>query len=244
MKYHVGTKIISSRTQVEAVITQTDFEGNVVIQTSTGEINSLTASTLKRWWKVVEPSKEPIEEIKEDKEMVSEPQETNIEETTVSPSEEAQAAPKRKGRPTLHGDHPLQLFLIDLAMSKGCTVFAGKNPGFRSIKVNDKMCLNFTFNTTGVRLWMRSEAVDELNLEALPDSYGYRVIRHMFDARMTMTEDTQENRNLLTQILDLSIACQQALNEKKAQKDQAKLERAARSAARKAKKDAEEGAGE
>ena len=190
--------------QVAELVSENDKQ--VIVKLESGEEKALNHATLKRWWKPME-----------DEEMQEQPQSEVVEEATQEeateaveePAEETEKTSKQK-RETISGDHPLKAFIEQLAIERGTEVFKATVPSFRSLKVDGKMYMAFTFNKKGITLWMRSKAVQDLT--------PFKKMNHMFDARVHFAEDTPENREKITKLLDASLEFQKNKQAKKASK--------------------------
>lgn len=196
--------------QVAELVSENDKQ--VIVKLESGEEKALNHATLKRWWKPMEdeemqeqPQSEVVEEATQEEaiEAVEEPAEeteeaTQEEEPTIEEPATEKASKQKRG--TISGDHPLKAFIEQLAIERGTEVFVATVPSFRSLKVNGRMYMAFTFNKSGVTLWMRSKAVEELT--------EYKKMNHMFDARVHFAEDTPENREKITKLLDASLEFQ------------------------------------
>jgi len=213
--------------QVAELVSENDKQ--VIIKLESGEEKTLSPATLKRWWKPMEDEEvqeqpqsevveeatqeeatkvveEPAEEIEEaaieqEESTIEEPasEEPKQEETKSEKKTKTEKASKQK-RKTISGDHPLKAFIEQLAIERGTEVFKATVPSFRSLKVDGKMYMAFTFNKNGITLWMRSKAVEELT--------EYKKMNHMFDARVHFDEETKENKEKITKLLDASLEFQ------------------------------------
>lgn len=203
--------------QVAELVSENDKQ--VIVKLESGEEKALSPATLKRWWKPMEdeevqeqPQSEVVEEATQEEatEAVEEPAEEPKQEAT-KPEKKAKTekAPKQK-RKTISGDHPLKAFIEQLAIERGTEVFKATVPSFRSLKVDGRMYMAFTFNKKGITLWMRSKAVQDLT--------PFKKTNHMFDARVHFDEETKENKEKITKLLDASLEFQKNKQAKKASK--------------------------
>ena len=194
-------------------------EKQVIIKLETGEEKAISPATLKRWWKEMEEepqseevvtettqeetTKEPVEEPAEEVNVIDvtdeEPAQIDFTEFEDTPEPKKEKKPKKK-RERISGDHPLKEFIEGLATERNTEVFQATVPSFRSLKVDGKMYMAFTFNKKGVTLWMRSAAVQDIT--------EYKKMNHMFDARVQFGEDNEENRKEITKLLDASLKFQ------------------------------------
>lgn len=109
---------------------------------------------------------------------------------------------------------PLKDVVETIAKAAGCTIFVTRVKGFHTIKLDGHMCMAFTFSTKGIVLWLRTKALDGLNIE-------YKTMKHMFDARISLTEDNEKTANLIRKCVAASVEYQKGVNTRKAQKAEA-----------------------
>ena len=109
---------------------------------------------------------------------------------------------------------PLKDVVETIIKAAGCTIFVTRVKGFHTIKLDGHMCMAFTFSTKGIVLWLRTKALDGLNIE-------YKTMKHMFDARISLTEDNEKTANLIRKCVAASVEYQKGVNTRKAQKAEA-----------------------
>ena len=109
---------------------------------------------------------------------------------------------------------PLKDVVETIVKAAGCTIFVTRVKGFHTIKLDGHMCMAFTFSTKGIVLWLRTKALDGLNIE-------YKTMKHMFDARISLTEDNEKTANLIRKCIAASVEYQKGVNTRKAQKAEA-----------------------
>lgn len=109
---------------------------------------------------------------------------------------------------------PLKDVVETIVKAAGCTIFVTRVKGFHTIKLDGHMCMAFTFSTKGIILWLRTKALDGLNIE-------YKTMKHMFDARISLTEDNEKTANLIRKCVAASVEYQKGVNTRKAQKAEA-----------------------
>lgn len=109
---------------------------------------------------------------------------------------------------------PLKDVVETIVKAAGCTIFVTRVKGFHTIKFDGHMCMAFTFSTKGIVLWLRTKALDGLNIE-------YKTMKHMFDARISLTEDNEKTANLIRKCVAASVEYQKGVNTRKAQKAEA-----------------------
>lgn len=224
--------------QVAELVSENDKQ--VIVKLESGEEKALSPATLKRWWKpmedeevqeqpqseevaeeaIQEEATETVEEPAEEKEETPAEQEepANEEPASEEPKQEETKSEKKtktekaskQKRETISGDHPLKAFIEQLATERGTEVFKATVPGFRSLKVDGKMYMAFTFNKNGITLWMRSKAVQDLT--------QFKKTNHMFDARVRFDEETKANKEKITKLLDASLEFQKNKQAGKASK--------------------------
>lgn len=109
---------------------------------------------------------------------------------------------------------PLKDVVETIVKAAGCTIFVTRVKGFHTIKLDGHMCMAFTFSTKGIVLWLRTKALHGLNIE-------YKTMKHMFDARISLTEDNEKTANLIRKCVAASVEYQKGVNTRKAQKAEA-----------------------
>lgn len=109
---------------------------------------------------------------------------------------------------------PLKDVVETIVKAAGCTIFVTRVKGFHTIKLDGHMCMAFTFSTKGIVLWLRTKALDGLNIE-------YKTMKHMFDARISLTGDNEKTANLIRKCVAASVEYQKGVNTRKAQKAEA-----------------------
>ena len=109
---------------------------------------------------------------------------------------------------------PLKDVVETIVKAAGCTIFVTRVKGFHTIKLDGHMCMAFTFSAKGIVLWLRTKALDGLNIE-------YKTMKHMFDARISLTEDNEKTANLIRKCVAASVEYQKGVNTRKAQKAEA-----------------------
>ncbi len=207
--------------KIAELVSENEQQVTIRLEESEEERN-ISLATLKRWWKPYEEEsvteepqteeitqEEPAEEINiidfTEFEEINEEEEEPLEEESA-PKKEKKKEPK-KPREKISGEHPLKVFIEQLSDERQTEVFVATVPSFRSLKVDGRMYMAFTFNKKGVTLWMRSKAVEELT--------EYKKMNHMFDARVHFGEDTLENRKDIEKLLDASLEFQKNRQTKK-----------------------------
>ena len=75
------------------------------------------------------------------------------------------------------------------------------------------MCMAMTFSTKGVVLWLRTKVLKDLDL-----GINYKPMKHMFDARLPITEVTDENVDLIRKLVAAHVEYQKGINKQRAEK--------------------------
>ena len=109
---------------------------------------------------------------------------------------------------------PLKDVVETIVKAAGCTIFVTRVKGFHTIKLDGHMCMAFTFSTKGIVLWLRTKALDGLNIK-------YKTMKHMFDARISLTADNEKTANFIRKCVAASVEYQKGVNIRKAQKAEA-----------------------
>ena len=98
-----------------------------------------------------------------------------------------------------------------------CEIFITQVKRFHTVKIGGKMCMAYTFSTKGITLWMRSAAIENLNLET-------KYMKHMFDRRLMLKENNEETVDIMRQVVAASVEYQKARNQERADKEKARTE--------------------
>ena len=109
---------------------------------------------------------------------------------------------------------PLKDVVETIVKAAGCTIFVTRVKGFHTIKLDGHMCMAFTFSTKGIVLWLRTKALDGLNIK-------YKTIKHMFDARISLTKNNGKTANFIRKCVAASVEYQKGVNIRRAQKAEA-----------------------
>lgn len=222
------TKVINTRNKTEwELLAQSDI-GVKLKDLETGKEKMITNEVYNRWYKVVESDEEatqkktPVKEGPQVEEPVEEKQ--PIEDIPEEPVEEK---PKKKaGRPRKEkapkepkSKEPsvLKGILEKIVKAAECEIFITQVKGFHTVKIGGKMCMAYTFSTKGITLWMRSAAIENLNLET-------KYMKHMFDRRLMLKENTEETVDIMRKVVAASVEYQKARNQERADKEKARAE--------------------
>jgi hypothetical protein len=108
---------------------------------------------------------------------------------------------------------PLKDIVEKIVLAADCTIFETRVKGFHTFKVAEHMCMAMTFSTKGVVLWLRTEVLKDLDL-----GINYKPMKHMFDARLPITEVTDENVDLIRKLVAAHVEYQKGINKQRAEK--------------------------
>lgn len=154
----------------------------------------------------------------EDEESEEEPEEEPVKRGTKKVEAKKEPKPKKEKKvkepKAPRQISPLKDVVETIVKAAGCTIFVTRVKGFHTIKLDGHMCMAFTFSTKGIVLWLRTKALDGLNIE-------YKTMKHMFDARISLTEDNEKTANLIRKCVAASVEYQKGVNIRKAQKARA-----------------------
>lgn len=154
----------------------------------------------------------------EDEEPEEEPEEEPVKRGTKKVEAKKEPKPKKEKKvkepKAPRQISPLKDVVETIVKAAGCTIFVTRVKGFHTIKLDGHMCMAFTFSTKGIVLWLRTKALDGLNIE-------YKTMKHMFDARISLTEDNEKTANLIRKCVAASVEYQKGVNTRKAQKAEA-----------------------
>lgn len=100
-----------------------------------------------------------------------------------------------------------------IVLAADCTIFETQVKGFHTFKVAEHMCMAMTFSTKGVVLWLRTKVLKDLDL-----GINYKPMKHMFDARLPITEVTDENVDLIRKLVAAHVEYQKGINKQRAEK--------------------------
>lgn len=154
----------------------------------------------------------------EDEESEEEPEEEPVKRGTKKAEAKKEPKPKKEKKvkepKAPRQISPLKDVVETIVKAAGCTIFVTNVKGFHTIKLDGHMCMAFTFSTKGIVLWLRTKALDGLNIE-------YKTMKHMFDAHISLREDNEKTANLIRKCVAASVEYQKGVNTRKAQKAEA-----------------------
>lgn len=223
------TKVVNTRNKTEWELLAQSDNGVKLKDLETGKEKMITNEVYNRWYKVVESDEEdtqeetPVEDIPE-----AEVKAEEVKEEAAEPAEPvAEEKPKKKaGRPRKEkapkepkSKEPsvLKDILEKIIKAAECEIFVTQVKGFHTVKIGGKMCMAYTFSTKGITLWMRSAAIENLNLET-------KYMKHMFDRRLMLKENNEETVDIMRQVVAASVEYQKARNQERADKEKARTE--------------------
>lgn len=232
-------KVICTRNNAEFEFVRMEGEDYVLADPETGKEKIINAKAYKRFYKEVEEPEDPVvdEEVEEetesedveDEEEVEEAEEEAEEEETpkeepkpkkASAKEKKVASkakepkPKKVKEPKAPREiSPLKDIVEKIVLAADCTIFETQVKGFHTFKVAEHMCMAMTFSTKGVVLWLRTKVLKDLDL-----GINYKPMKHMFDARLPITEVTDENVDLIRKLVAAHVEYQKGINKQRAEK--------------------------
>nr|UVX48080.1 MAG: hypothetical protein [Bacteriophage sp.] len=219
-------KVICTRNNAEFELVSKDGDDITLKDLNSGKERIVNRKSYERFYKEVE--EEEVEDADEDavEDCEEEDEEFEEEPEPVKPVKrgtkkaEAKKEPKPKKEKKVKEPKaprqisPLKDVVETIVKAAGCTIFVTRVKGFHTIKLDGHMCMAFTFSTKGIVLWLRTKALDGLNIE-------YKTMKHMFDARISLTEDNEKTANLIRKCVAASVEYQKGVNTRKAQKAEA-----------------------
>lgn len=227
-------KVICTRNNAEFEFVRMEGEDYVLADPETGKEKIINAKAYKRFYKEVEEPEDEVvdEEVKEtesedveDEEAEEEEAEEEVEEAEEeeTPKEEPkpkkaskakEPKPKKVKEPKAPREiSPLKDIVEKIVLAADCTIFETQVKGFHTFKVAEHMCMAMTFSTKGVVLWLRTKVLKDLDL-----GINYKPMKHMFDARLPITEVTDENVDLIRKLVAAHVEYQKGINKQRAEK--------------------------
>ena len=231
-------KVICTRNNAEFELVSKDGDCITLKDLNSGKERIVNRKSYERFYKEVEEEVvEEVEDLEEeeteeevDKEASEDSEEEEVEdadEDAVEDCEEEDEESEEEPEPVKPKKEkkvkepkaprqisPLKDVVETIVKAAGCTIFVTRVKGFHTIKLDGHMCMAFTFSTKGIVLWLRTKALDGLNIE-------YKTMKHMFDARISLTEDNEKTANLIRKCVAASVEYQKGVNTRKAQKAEA-----------------------
>lgn len=231
-------KVICTRNNAEFELVSKDGDDITLKDLNSGKERIVNRKSYERFYKEVEEEVvEEVEDLEEeeteeevDEEASEDSEEEEVEdadEDTVEDCEEEDEESEEEPEPVKPKKEkkvkepkaprqisPLKDVVETIVKAAGCTIFVTRVKGFHTIKLDGHMCMAFTFSTKGIVLWLRTKALDGLNIE-------YKTMKHMFDARISLTEDNEKTANLIRKCVAASVEYQKGVNTRKAQKAEA-----------------------
>lgn len=216
------TKVKNVRNGNEFELLSVSETGVKLKDLESGKEKIITNEVYNKWYKVVEDSTTETvteeESIVETTEPESEVEEEVPEEPTPKkPRAKKEKAPKAPKEPKSKEPHILKDVLEKILKAIGCEIFITQVKGFHTVKVDGRMAMAYTFSTKGIVLWMRSKAIEHLDIET-------KYMKHMFDRRLNLYENNEENVELIRTIVTACVEDQKKTNQMKEAKKQARLE--------------------
>ncbi len=232
-------KVICTRNNAEFEFVRMEGEDYVLADPETGKEKIINAKAYKRFYKEVEEPEDPVvdEEVEEtesedveDEEAEEEVEEAEEEEAPKEePKPKAKKAPAKEKKAAAKAKEPkakkvkepkapreispLKDIVEKIVLAADCTIFETQVKGFHTFKVAEHMCMAMTFSTKGVVLWLRTKVLKDLDL-----GINYKPMKHMFDARLPITEVTDENVDLIRKLVAAHVEYQKGINKQRAEK--------------------------
>ena len=227
-------KVICTRNNAEFEFVRMEGEDYVLADPETGKEKIINAKAYKRFYKEVEEPEDEVvdEEVEEtesedveDEEAEEEVEEAEEEEAPKEePKSKAKKAPAKEKKAAAKAKKvkepkapreisPLKDIVEKIVLAADCTIFETQVKGFHTFKVAEHMCMAMTFSTKGVVLWLRTKVLKDLDL-----GINYKPMKHMFDARLPITEVTDENVDLIRKLVAAHVEYQKGINKQRAEK--------------------------
>lgn len=220
-------KVICTRNNAEFEFVRMEGEDYALADPETGKEKIINAKAYKRFYKEVEEPEDPVvdEEVEEetesedveDEEEVEEAEEEETPKEEPKPKKASKAKepkPKKVKEPKAPREiSPLKDIVEKIVLAADCTIFETQVKGFHTFKVAEHMCMAMTFSTKGVVLWLRTKVLKDLDL-----GINYKPMKHMFDARLPITEVTDENVDLIRKLVAAHVEYQKGINKQRAEK--------------------------
>lgn len=211
-------KVICTRNNAEFEFVRMEGEDYVLADPETGKEKIINAKAYKRFYKEVEePEDEVVDEEVEETEsedVEDEEAEEEVEEAEEEETPKEEPKPKKVKEPKAPREiSPLKDIVEKIVLAADCTIFETQVKGFHTFKVAEHMCMAITFSTKGVVLWLRTKVLKDLDL-----GINYKPMKHMFDARLPITEVTDENVDLIRKLVAAHVEYQKGINKQRAEK--------------------------
>lgn len=211
-------KVICTRNNAEFEFVRMEGEDYVLADPETGKEKIINAKAYKRFYKEVEePEDEVVDEEVEETEsedVEDEEAEEEVEEAEEEETPKEEPKPKKVKEPKAPREiSPLKDIVEKIVLAADCTIFETQVKGFHTFKVAEHMCMAMTFSTKGVVLWLRTKVLKDLDL-----GINYKPMKHMFDARLPITEVTDENVDLIRKLVAAHVEYQKGINKQRAEK--------------------------
>lgn len=209
-------KVICTRNNAEFEFVRMEGEDYVLADPETGKEKIINAKAYKRFYKEVEEPEDSVvdEEVEEETESEDVEDEEEVEEAEEEETPKEEPKPKKVKEPKAPREiSPLKDIVEKIVLAADCTIFETQVKGFHTFKVAEHMCMAMTFSTKGVVLWLRTKVLKDLDL-----GINYKPMKHMFDARLPITEVTDENVDLIRKLVAAHVEYQKGINKQRAEK--------------------------
>lgn len=209
-------KVICTRNNAEFEFVRMEGEDYVLADPETGKEKIINAKAYKHFYKEVEEPEDSVvdEEVEEETESEDVEDEEEVEEAEEEETPKEEPKPKKVKEPKAPREiSPLKDIVEKIVLAADCTIFETQVKGFHTFKVAEHMCMAMTFSTKGVVLWLRTKVLKDLDL-----GINYKPMKHMFDARLPITEVTDENVDLIRKLVAAHVEYQKGINKQRAEK--------------------------
>lgn len=209
-------KVICTRNNAEFEFVRMEGENYVLADPETDKEKIINVKAYKRFYKEVEEPEDSVvdEEVEEETESEDVEDEEEVEEAEEEETPKEEPKPKKVKEPKAPREiSPLKDIVEKIVLAADCTIFETQVKGFHTFKVAEHMCMAMTFSTKGVVLWLRTKVLKDLDL-----GINYKPMKHMFDARLPITEVTDENVDLIRKLVAAHVEYQKGINKQRAEK--------------------------
>lgn len=209
-------KVICTRNNAEFEFVRMEGEDYVLADPETGKEKIINAKAYKRFYKEVEEPEDPVvdEEVEEEIESEDVEDEEEVEEAEEEETPKEEPKPKKVKKPKAPREiSPLKDIVEKIVLAADCTIVKTEVKGFHTFKIGGHLCMAMTFSTKGVVLWLRTKVLKDLDLEIT-----IKPMNHMFDARLPITEVTDENVDLIRKLVAAHVEYQKGINKQRAEK--------------------------
>jgi hypothetical protein len=190
--------------KVATLISRDDKFKTVMMEYEDGTTQPITEATLKRWWKKVENEpevvvKEETMETEQEATMTEVDAVENVVQEVVEQVKEKPVRVKKTKEPKQENPHIQEIldYIYNISQEFGGIVWTpAKDIKMRTIKVGGHNCIKLNYSGKSVIIGVRPCVV-----QGQPD----KTINHMFGALYTITELTDETKELISNLTKVSL---------------------------------------